>query len=101
MLSRRRFITLVPVAAVGVMAARSACAQAKLSESDPTAQALGYKDDASKVDKKKYAAYKPGSVCANCIQYAGKPTDPTAPCGAFAGKAVAAKGWCMAWVKKA
>ena len=101
MLSRRRFITLVPVAAIGVVAARAAVAQTKLSEADPTAQALGYKDDASKVDTKKYAAYKAGSVCGNCVQYSGKAGAASGPCAAFGGKEVSAKGWCMAWVKKA
>jgi len=101
MLSRRRFITLVPVATVGAMLARSAAAQAKLAEADPTAQALGYKEDASKVDIKKYSTYKAGNTCANCVQFSGKPGDASGPCAAFGGKAVAAKGWCMAWVKKA
>jgi len=101
MLNRRRFITLVPIATVGTMLSRSAAAQAKLAEADPTAQALGYKEDATKVDVKKYAAYKPGNICANCVQYSGKPGDASGPCAAFGGKAVAAKGWCMAWVKKA
>ncbi|HSD36302.1 MAG TPA: high-potential iron-sulfur protein [Rhodocyclaceae bacterium] len=101
MLNRRRFITLVPIATVGVMLSRSAAAQTKLTEADPTAQALGYKEDASKVDTKKYAAYKPGNTCANCVQYSGKPGDASGPCAAFGGKAVTAKGWCMAWVKKA
>lgn len=101
MLSRRRFISLIPVAAVGAMAAGKVAAQEKLSEADPTAQALGYKDDATKVDAKKYAAYKAGSTCANCVQYSGKAGAATGPCAAFGGKAVSAKGWCMAWVKKA
>ena len=101
MLSRRRFITLVPIATLGAMAAPCAFAQAKLTESDPTAQALGYKEDASKVDTKKYAGYKAGNVCANCTLYSGKASDASGPCSAFGGKSVAAKGWCMAWVKKA
>jgi hypothetical protein len=100
MLSRRNFITLVPVAAVGMMAARSASAE-PLSESDPTAQALGYKADVHQVDKVKYASYKPGSVCATCVQYSGKPGEASGPCAAFGGKTVSVKGWCMAWAKKA
>ncbi|MDB5801372.1 MAG: High potential iron-sulfur protein [Rhodocyclales bacterium] len=101
MLSRRRFIMLVPAVTVGTLMASTALAQAKLTESDPTAQALGYKDDASKVDTKKYATYKPGSSCGNCVQYSGKAGEASGPCAAFGGKAVSAKGWCMAWVKKA
>ncbi len=100
MLSRRSFITLVPVAAAGMMATRPACAQLAVTENDPTAQALGYKDDVHKVDKTKYTSYQPGSVCATCMQYSGKHGDPTGPCGVFGGKLVSVKGWCMAWVKK-
>jgi hypothetical protein len=101
MLSRRRFITLVPVAAVGAMAVRTASAQAKLTEADPTAVALHYKEDASKIDAKKESSYKPGSACGGCVQYSGKPGDASGPCAAFGGKLVSSKGWCMAWVKKA
>jgi hypothetical protein len=101
MLSRRRFISIVPVAAVGALVAPAAFAQAKLTEADPTAQALGYREDATKVDTKKYASYKAGNSCSGCVQYSGKPGEASGPCAAFGGKAVSAKGWCMAWVKKA
>ncbi len=100
MISRRRFMSIVSVASVGALSVRTAAA-AKLEENDPTAIALGYKADASKVDAKKYPAYKAGNTCANCTQYTAKASAASGPCGAFGGKDVAAKGWCMAWVKKA
>ncbi|MDB5813724.1 MAG: High potential iron-sulfur protein [Rhodocyclales bacterium] len=99
MLNRRRFITFIPIATAGMLATRSACAE-QLTESDPTAQALGYRDDVHKVDKVKYASYKPGSVCATCVQYSGKSGESNGPCAAFGGKTVSVKGWCMAWAKK-
>jgi hypothetical protein len=74
---------------------------AKVEESDPTAQALGYKHDASKVDKAKYTKYAAGQDCGNCSFYQGKPTDAWAPCPMFANKQVASKGWCSAYNKKA
>jgi High potential iron-sulfur protein len=100
MLNRRRFITLVPVAGLGLLAGRAACA-APIPETDPAAAALGYKADASKVDAKKYPSWKAGSLCSNCTLYSGKAGAASGPCAAFGGKEVAAKGWCAAWAKKA
>lgn len=116
---RRRFLTLGSIAVVVLAGGGQALAQTKaadkgakgsgkaadkgaprLSESDPQAQALGYKEDATKVDRKKFASYQPGQLCDNCQQFQGTPKDPRAPCTIFAGKSVNAKGWCSAWVKK-
>ena len=99
--TRRFFLATIP-AALSLGLAKTASARAEvLPESDPAAIALGYKADASKVDPKKWPTYANGRVCAGCQLYAGKPTDPMAPCGAFGGKQVSAKGWCAAWAKKA
>ena len=73
----------------------------QLDEKDPTAQALGYKHDATKVDKKKFAQHQAGQTCSNCKLFQGKPADAWAPCQIFAGKQVNGKGWCSAYVKKA
>ena len=72
----------------------------KLDESDPQAQSLGYKHDATKVDKQKFAKYQAGETCANCQLYQGKSGDAWGPCQIFANKQVSAKGWCSAYVKK-
>jgi hypothetical protein len=83
-------------------AARTLQAQpARLEESDALAGSLGYKHDATKVDAKKFATYAAGRICGNCNLYQGKATDPWAACAAVGGKQVNAKGWCVAWVKKA
>jgi hypothetical protein len=68
-----------------------------LAESDPTAMALGYKEDATKVDTTKFAAYKPGSLCNNCKFWTGKAGDAYGPCSLFPGKATNAKGWCSGY----
>ncbi|MBI4205827.1 MAG: high-potential iron-sulfur protein [Betaproteobacteria bacterium] len=79
-------------------------AQAKkphLDESDPQAEKLGYKHDATKVDKKKSPTYKPGETCGNCQLFQGKPDkDEWAPCPIFPGKQVNVKGWCSSYTKK-
>jgi len=79
-------------------------AQAKalphVAESDPQAAALGYREDAKKVDRAKYANYKPGTDCDDCIQFEGKKKEAFGPCKIFPGKAVSAKGWCSAFQPK-
>ena len=100
--SRRTFLISSIGVASSLALSRQAFADApKVAESDPTAQALGYKDNASKVDKAKFAKYAPGQDCGNCSFYQGKASDPYAPCPMFAGKQVEAKGWCSAYNKKA
>ncbi len=101
--SRRTFlITSLGAASALALASRQALADApKVAESDPTATALGYKMDATKVDKAKYPKYAAGESCSNCQFFQGKPTDAFAPCPMFGGKQVAGKGWCSAYSKKA
>lgn len=103
MTSRRKFIQIVPLAgAAALVAGRvQAAPPPKATESDPQAAALGYKEDASKVDTAKFKNYVKGSNCSSCALYQGKPTDATAPCAALGGKLVVAKGWCSAYAKKA
>jgi High potential iron-sulfur protein len=99
--SRRRFIR---IAAAGFAAAPlanallsgTAHAVDKVTESDPTASALGYKIDATKAANRKDAT----ATCENCMQYSGKKGEAEGPCAIFGGKLVTAKGWCTAWVKK-
>lgn len=76
-------------------------AEPHVDEKDAAAQSLGYKHDASKVDKAKFAKYKAGEACANCQLYQGKAGEAWGPCPIFSGRAVSAKGWCSAYVKKA
>ena len=106
--SRRSFIALAGVTGAAVLAGvRPGLSLAQggspphLSESDPTAKALGYVEDASKVDKTKFPAYKAGAHCATCNFFQGKPADAYAPCQIFPGKAVAGKGWCASHSPKA
>jgi len=100
--SRRALLAAVPAVAVVLLAGRHVSAQAaKVDENDAAAVSLGYKHDAADVDTTKYAQFVKGNICANCKLYAGSPSDPWAPCGAFGGKQVNANGWCIAYAKKA
>jgi hypothetical protein len=100
---RRRFIELVlaaPLAAAVVRPARAA-ELPHLDEADPVAKALGYVHDTTKADAAKYPTHTPEQVCAGC-QFAQAPqADGWLPCALFPGKAVAPKGWCVSWAKKA
>jgi hypothetical protein len=101
--SRRHFVLQIVAAGavIGSLNARAQGAGPKLSESDPQAVALGYKEDSSKVDAKKYPNHTPTQTCATCQLFQGKATDATGGCALFPSKQVAASGWCTAWNKKA
>src|SRR5262245_33314317 len=99
--SRRRFFGRIALAGVGAIAAQAGQAQGgmpELPETDPTAAALGYKADTSKVDGAKYPNHKPDQTCAGCNLVQGKDGDQLRPCAIFPGKSVRANGWCAAFV---
>lgn len=90
----------ITLRALTVDEAKAAAALVKLTESDPTAKALGYHSNAKAVDIAKYKTYKPDQTCLNCVQLqAGTGTDRG--CNLFPGKSVNINGWCSVWVKKA
>jgi hypothetical protein len=101
---RRDFLVLgVLAAASGALtlgASGSRAQPARLDEKDSTAQNLGYRHDATKVDAKKFSRFQPGQTCANCMVYQGKAGDAWGGCPIYGGKLVNAKGWCNAYVKK-
>ena len=100
--SRRVFIEngAFLLATVGVCAVAWPDSAPLVSESDPTAAALGYKANASGVDKAKFPQYAAGSSCSNCALYQGAAGAASGPCPLYAGKAVSAKGWCASYAKK-
>lgn len=95
--SRRRFLkiaagTTVAAALVGGLPRFARAADLPpVSESDPTAKALGYVEDASKTTN---ASRKASDDCTNCQFYTGGATG-RGPCQLFPGKSVNAKGWCI------
>lgn len=71
-----------------------------LSPNDPVASALGYTEDATKVDQNKSPSYRPGEQCANCLQNSGATGQTWGACKLFAGRLVNENGWCRAYVRK-
>ncbi len=103
MRSTRRSFVLKLIGTGAALAAVQQAAQAapKVDEADAQAQALGYRNDTTKVDAKKYPKHDNAQKCAGCQLYQGKAGDPAGGCPIFAGKEVSATGWCSSWVKKA
>jgi hypothetical protein len=110
-LTRRRFLTqvalAVPAGAVllDAVVTNTASAQAalpNLDEADPSARALLYVADATKVDRKNplAARFAPSQKCATCSQIQGKDGDAHRPCAIFPGKLVSSNGWCSVWAPK-
>jgi len=100
--TRRHFLAkLAATAAVPALfqraLAQDAPAPAKLAETDPTAAALGYKEDTTQVDAAKFPMHKPEQKCASCALLVPKEGAAYAPCNAFGGKLVAVGGWCAAY----
>ena len=98
--NRRLFVLQSIVGCAGIGIALRAKAQTMVAESDAQATALGYKADATKVDKAKQPKYAAGQACSSCALFQGTAGAAAGGCPLFAGKQVAAKGWCSAWAKK-
>ena len=100
--SRRRFLKVPAGTTAGgvVKGALPRFARAAdlppVSESDPTAKALAYVEDATKSTN---AKHKAGDDCTNCQFYSGGATG-RGPCQLFPGKSVNAKGWCVSHTPK-
>ena len=103
--SRRDLLQTLVWAPAGCVALRAAAAAApaadsppanRLSVQDPAAGAVGYIEDASRVERKKNPGFAPGNDCNSCVQLQGQKGD-YGPCALFPGKVVNVHGWCTAW----
>ena len=109
-LNRRRFLQFASASAVGFAVAIPALNAAEpapaatlpnLELDNPTAKALGYVEDAAKVDKVKYPKHTPDQICGSCVLMQGDAKNARNPCTLFPGRSVATKGWCASFAKKA
>jgi hypothetical protein len=71
-----------------------------LDPNDPTAKALGFVNDTTKVVAADNPTHKPTQKCGTCAQYQGKPGDARGGCNIFVGKSVPQGGWCKTWAAK-
>jgi len=99
--SRRQFMILSAAGACTLALNGKVQAQVMVAETDPQSAALGYKANATAVDRAKYVKYAAGQQCDNCALYQGKVGSASGGCSLFGAKQVAGKGWCSAYAKKA
>ena len=71
-----------------------------LDPNDPTAKALGFVADTTKVDATANPTHKSTQKCGTCAQFQGKAGDATGGCAIFAGHSVPQGGWCKVWAQK-
>jgi|ERR1700677_895751 hypothetical protein len=91
-------LSLAAAAAAVLPPRRSQAAEPPhLDAKDPAATAVGYVENASQVDPKKYPVYIKGSTCENCLLLQGTTGSHYRPCNLFPGKAVSVSGWCSRW----
>lgn len=96
--SRRKFLVLGLASVPAVVFAGSALADdPALSESDPQARSLGYRENAATVDRAKFSSYMPGQHCGNCSLFQAGADGKWGGCILFAGKRVADAGWCSSY----
>jgi hypothetical protein len=89
------------VPALGLIGPHAAAAGLPLLDpNDPTAKALGFTTDSSKVDESANPTHKANQRCGTCAQFQGKPGDATGGCNIFAGHSVPQGGWCRVWAQK-
>jgi hypothetical protein len=103
-MTRRAALAALATTAGALAAAATARAaeppKPHLAANDPTALALSYFEDGSKIDAKKFPTWKAEQRCHNCLQLTGKDGDAWRPCNLFPGKLVNANGWCKVYIKK-
>jgi hypothetical protein len=99
--TRRALVKTLSMAAVATALLRPRPSQAAepphLNVKDPAALELGYVENASQVDVKKYPSYIKGSNCENCLLLQGATGAHYRPCNLFPGKLVSVSGWCSGW----
>jgi High potential iron-sulfur protein len=100
-INRRTFTIQSILGTAGLVVMDVTQAQAPmLVETSPQASALGYRADASKVEKASFPNYAPGQKCSSCQMFRAKESTTTpGSCAIFPGKLVSGEGWCNAYVK--
>jgi high potential iron-sulfur protein len=71
-----------------------------LDPNDPTAKALGFVTDSTKVDAGINPTHKPTQRCGTCAQFQGKAGEARGGCNIFTGHSVPQGGWCKVWAQK-
>jgi hypothetical protein len=99
-LTRRRLLLRAASASLVPLLAMDARAQGRLDPADPSAIALGYTTDHSRVDVKRWPKKaredaKSPQRCSSCAM-----RNPEGGCQLFGGRKVSDNGWCNAWTAR-
>jgi hypothetical protein len=103
-ISRRTLVKSALIAgalapAFGFMAEAASSPLPLLDANDPTAKALGFVTDSTKVDAATNPTHKPTQKCGTCAQFVGKAGDTSGGCNIFTGHSVPQGGWCKVWAQ--
>ena len=106
-ITRRKLFTMTGIGVAAGLSAplvrwgiSDAHAAEQLDPEDPTAKALGYHHDTSKVDPNKWSRHEASQNCANCNLAQNVDSEGEwIGCQIFPGKLVHRNGWCNSWVK--
>ncbi|MGH8821629.1 MAG: high-potential iron-sulfur protein [Rhodoferax sp.] len=100
--NRRTFLMAVAAGSSALAATQhlALAADTVLQDTDPQAVALGYNQDTTKIDAKKYPKHTVAQHCSDCQLFQPMGTATTGHCPLYAGKLVDTNGWCSAWTKK-
>ena len=91
----RRAILQAAAGSLALLALPKAFARLPLLKGDELdALALEFVPDTARLDPSAQPLFKPGSRCARCYFFQGRPSDDNAACAVFAGFRVPATGWC-------
>jgi hypothetical protein len=97
--TRRVFMLQMAVSSAALAAAQANAAVKKIEENEPKALSLGYRNDTTQVDEKRFPKHKASEHCAACMAWLGKPSDAWAECDLMADRMVSSTGWCSSFVK--
>lgn len=102
-LDRRRFLRLgLSAAALTIVARESIPAELPpVDPNDSAARSLGYVEDTTNADTRKFPQHQPTQMCGSCKLFTGEATAEQGLCALFAGKTVRGRGWCGAYQAKA
>ena len=84
----------------GSQSRAAAAAAERVSPNEALAKALGYTENATKVDRAKFPTYMPGQGCDVCRFFKGTPGKAYGPCQIFMNKEVNINAWCASFAKK-
>jgi hypothetical protein len=99
--TRRRLLQAAAGAVTLAQLPRAFARMPLLTEQDADAIALGYLEDATRIDPAVQTALTPGSRCQVCYFFQGGVSSETAPCTVFAGFRVRSTGWCREFTPRA